>query len=142
MLRLVLVPVPLLSYYPPTYPTPTSQVGNKDNFRKMPNASEIQSMLSKLVQETLDAYGNVGIYDPEMLAEIDFLNQTELLVDLVPVDAAAHDVDLAVGAATAVHHLNLVCGARRGHEFAGCVHLERRRAGRKHPPQVGAEVAR
>ena len=58
-------------------------MGNKDNFRKMPNASEIQAMLSKLVQETLDAYGNVGIYDPEMLAEIDFLNQPELLVDLV-----------------------------------------------------------
>eukprot|EP00966_Prymnesium_polylepis_P031839 740775-Prymnesium_polylepis.1 len=58
-------------------------VANKDNFRKMPNASDIQSMLTKLVHETLDAYGNVGIYDPEMLAEIDFLNQPQELVELV-----------------------------------------------------------
>ena len=53
----------------------TEAVTSKDNFRKMPNASEIQTMLTKLVSETLDAYGHVGIYDPAALAEIDFLNR-------------------------------------------------------------------
>lgn len=58
-------------------------VNNRDNFRKMQYASEVQEMLTKLVNYTLAEYGDVGIYDPEKLAEIDFLNKPELLVDLV-----------------------------------------------------------
>jgi len=58
-------------------------VNNKENFKKMQFAGEVQEMLSKLVSRTLDDYGEVGIYDPEKLAEIDFLTKPELLVELV-----------------------------------------------------------
>ena len=37
----------------------------------------------RLVGEALEAYGDVGVYDPAQLAKIDFLNQPKLLVDLV-----------------------------------------------------------
>ena len=56
---------------------------NGNNFRKMPNAKEVQKLLTTLVDLTLRQYGEVGIFDPEKLAEIDFLNQPQLLVDLV-----------------------------------------------------------
>jgi len=58
-------------------------VNNKENFKKMQYAGEVQEMLTKLVNYTLNEYGEVGIYDPEKLAEIDFLNKPELLVKLV-----------------------------------------------------------
>jgi len=58
-------------------------VGNKDNFRKMPRGGEVQEALKHLADHTLDAYGDVGIFDPEELARIDFLNRPELLVQLV-----------------------------------------------------------
>ena len=58
-------------------------VQNRENFRKMPHANEVQDMLSKLIDHTFAAYGEKGIYDPEKLAEIDFLNNPQLLVDLV-----------------------------------------------------------
>eukprot|EP00966_Prymnesium_polylepis_P167168 3864451-Prymnesium_polylepis.1 len=61
----------------------TTAVSNKENFKKMPNAREVQDMMSKLIDFTLGAYGEVGIYDPKKLAELDFLNQPELLVNLV-----------------------------------------------------------
>ena len=56
---------------------------NVNNFKKMPNAKEVQKLLQTLLQLTLAQYGEVGIFDPEKLAEIDFLNQPQLLVDLV-----------------------------------------------------------
>ena len=46
-------------------------------------SSETKAIMTNLVQETLAAYGNTGIYDPERLAEIDFLNHPEELVELV-----------------------------------------------------------
>ena len=58
-------------------------MGNKENFRKMQHAGEVQEMLTKLVNHTLTSYGEVGIYDPKKLAAIDFLNKPELLVELV-----------------------------------------------------------
>lgn len=58
-------------------------VGNKENYKKMANAREVQEMMTQLINFTLSAYGDVGIYDPKKLAEIDFLNQPQLLVDLV-----------------------------------------------------------
>jgi len=58
-------------------------VNNKENFKKMQFAGEVQEMLSKLVNHTLTEYGEVGIYDPQKLAEIDFLNKPDLLVKLV-----------------------------------------------------------
>ena len=51
--------------------------------KKAWGSNETQTIMKNLVQDTLTAYGNTGIYDPEMLAEIDFLNHPELLVDLV-----------------------------------------------------------
>ena len=61
----------------------TTVVTNKENFKKMPNPAGVQEMLKNLVADTFFAYGNVGIFDPAQLADIDFLNQPELLVDLV-----------------------------------------------------------
>ena len=58
-------------------------VTNKDNFKKMPNPNEVQAMLKQLVDDTFFSYGTVGIFDPTQLATIDFLNQPELLVELV-----------------------------------------------------------
>jgi len=55
----------------------------KANFKKMPHANEVQEMMKKLVASALSSYGDVGIFDPAKLAEIDFLNKPELLVDLV-----------------------------------------------------------
>ena len=46
-------------------------------------SGEAHTIMSDLVKETLMAYGEVGIYDPERLAEIDFLNHPDQLVDLV-----------------------------------------------------------
>ena len=37
----------------------------------------------RLVRAALEAYGDVGVYDPAQLAKIDFLNQPDLLIDLV-----------------------------------------------------------
>ena len=51
--------------------------------KKSWGSNETQSIMTNLVQDTLAAYGNTGIYDPEMLAEIDFLNKPQELVELV-----------------------------------------------------------
>ena len=40
-------------------------------------------MMTELINFTLSTYGDVGIYDPKKLAELDFLNQPELLINLV-----------------------------------------------------------
>ena len=56
---------------------------NANNFRKMPNAKEVQKLLTTLVDLTLRQYGEVGIFDPEKLAAIDFLSHPEQLVALV-----------------------------------------------------------
>jgi len=58
-------------------------VSNKDNFKKMPKPAEAQEALRALAEHTMDSYGDVGIFDPQELANIDFLNNPELLVDLV-----------------------------------------------------------
>ena len=44
---------------------------------------EVRMVLQSLVEGALAEYGNVGIYDPSELAEVDFLNHPELLVKLV-----------------------------------------------------------
>ena len=46
-------------------------------------SGEAHDIVNSLVKDTLFTYGDVGIYDPERLAEIDFLNKPEQLVDLV-----------------------------------------------------------
>jgi len=46
-------------------------------------SGETHDIMQRLVNDTLAAYGDTGIYDPERLAEIDFLNHPELLVELV-----------------------------------------------------------
>ena len=56
-----------------------ASIGNR---RQRGSADEVEAV-GKLVEQTLTAYGNVGIYDPAKLADIDFLNKPELLVDLV-----------------------------------------------------------
>lgn len=61
----------------------TEAVTNYDNFKKMPQAAQAQELLTRLVSDTLDSYGDTGIYDPERLADIDFLTQPEALVALV-----------------------------------------------------------
>ena len=61
----------------------TEVASDKALFKKMPRATEVQGLVKKLVGASLEAYGDVGILEPEALASIDFLNQPELLVDLV-----------------------------------------------------------
>ena len=60
----------------------TEALGAK-NARNANFTGEAHDIMSGLVKETLFAYGDVGIYDPERLAEIDFLNHPEELVALV-----------------------------------------------------------
>ena len=61
----------------------------KDKFReavgkKNANFSgEAHELMNNLVKETMLSYGDVGIYDPEALAEIDFLNNPQELIELV-----------------------------------------------------------
>jgi hypothetical protein len=56
---------------------------DKNQYKKLPQAAEAQATIKKLVSTTLQAYGNVGLYDPAQLATIDFLNHPEELVALV-----------------------------------------------------------
>jgi len=63
-------------------------IEDKTNFLKIPHAAKQKEILTALVHKTFDAYGDVGIFDPEKLATIDFLNQPQLLVDLVTQTAA------------------------------------------------------
>ena len=58
-------------------------VTDRANFAKVPFARRQHEVLSSLIAKTFDAYGEVGIFDPSALAEIDFLNQPQLLVRLV-----------------------------------------------------------
>ena len=58
-------------------------IEDKTNFLKIPHAAKQKEILTALVHKTFDAYGDVGIFDPEKLATIDFLNQPELLLALV-----------------------------------------------------------
>ena len=51
---------------------------DKANFKKMPNANEVQKVLQKLVEDTLVSYGDVGIFDPAKLAEIDQVFQGKI----------------------------------------------------------------
>ena len=62
---------------------PRSPLFWQDNYKKMPKPGEVQEALKALAEHTMGAYGDVGIFDPEELAKIDFLNQPELLVKLV-----------------------------------------------------------
>eukprot|EP00966_Prymnesium_polylepis_P254984 5891569-Prymnesium_polylepis.1 len=65
-----------------------ASVNNKENLRKMASSSDAITFLNDLVSQTLAAYGDVGIFDPSRLAEIDFLNHPELLVQLVKTSAS------------------------------------------------------
>jgi len=68
----------------------TEAVTNSENFKKMPQATQAQELLTRLVNDTLAAYGDTGIYDPERLADIDFLSHPEALVELVREGRTAH----------------------------------------------------
>lgn len=61
----------------------TEAVTNFENFKKMPQGSQAQELLTRLVSDTLANYGDTGIYDPERLADVDFLSHPEELVNLV-----------------------------------------------------------
>lgn len=50
-------------------------IEDKNNFVKLPHAKKQHEVLTQLIGKTFQAYGNVGIFDPEKLATIDFLNQ-------------------------------------------------------------------
>jgi hypothetical protein len=54
-----------------------SYANDKANFKKMPHSSDVQALVRKLVSDTVHEYGDVGIFDPERLAEIDFIQQPE-----------------------------------------------------------------
>jgi hypothetical protein len=58
-------------------------VANKENYKRMPAKEEVQALFASLVADAFASYGQVGIFDPARLAEIDFLNKPEQLVDLV-----------------------------------------------------------
>ena len=58
-------------------------IEDKANFVRLPHAKKQLEVLTGLIGATFAAYGDVGIYDPERLAKVDFLNQPELLVALV-----------------------------------------------------------
>jgi hypothetical protein len=51
--------------------------------RVLEGSEEATGLLEALVTSALAEYGAVGIYDPSELAEIDFLNHPELLVNMV-----------------------------------------------------------
>lgn len=59
------------------------QANNKENYQNVAEPAKVQEMMIELVETAMAEYGNVGIYDPMRLAEIDFINQPQLLVDLV-----------------------------------------------------------
>ena len=58
-------------------------IEDKNNFVRVPHAKKQLEVLTILINSTFQAYGDVGIFDPEKLATIDFLNQPELLLKLV-----------------------------------------------------------
>ena len=51
-------------------------------------------MLTSLIGASFAAYGDVGIFDPEKLAHIDFLNQPEELVKLVMESGGSESTDM------------------------------------------------
>jgi len=67
-------------------------IEDKNNFARVPHAKKQLEVLTALIKATFHAYGEIGIYDPEKLAKIDFLNQPELLVQLVEESASRDDV--------------------------------------------------
>ena len=61
--------------------------------------AEVQTMITQVLDDTILTYGDVGLYDPGKLAEIDFLNQPKLLVPLRTTHSALpHTVHLPRGA--------------------------------------------
>jgi hypothetical protein len=56
-----------------------------DNFdkKRIPHAAKQHEILTGVINHTFNAYGEVGIFDPEKLATIDFLNHPQLLINLV-----------------------------------------------------------
>ena len=70
---------------PPPPPPPPPQETTLYSLHPLPSlySLQVQEALKHLADHTLDAYGDVGIFDPEELARIDFLNRPELLVQLV-----------------------------------------------------------
>ena len=65
-------------------------VSNKDNFKRMAHAAEAQAMLSSMVRDALTSYGDVGIFDLDQLADIDFLTHPEQLINLVTTSRETH----------------------------------------------------
>ena len=63
-------------------------IEDRQNFVRIPHAKKQLEVLTELIQAVFNAYGTVGIFDPTKLAEIDFLNQPELLVQLVTESAS------------------------------------------------------
>ena len=66
---------------------------DENNFNRIPHAKKQKEVLTNLIKRTFDAYGEVGIYDPEKLATIDFLTQPELLVKLVRMHTGSNTSD-------------------------------------------------
>eukprot|EP00966_Prymnesium_polylepis_P194310 4504436-Prymnesium_polylepis.1 len=48
------------------------QARDKEAYKLMPKPGDVQAMLGELVEQTLDAYGNVGIYDPQVVPRLEF----------------------------------------------------------------------
>ena len=48
-------------------------IEEKANFVRVPHAKKQLDVLTGLIGATFEAYGDVGIYDPERLAKVDFL---------------------------------------------------------------------
>ena len=61
---------------------------------RLPHAKKQLEVLTHLIGGTFGAYGDVGIFDPEKLATIDFLNQPDLLIQLVTETSGADSVDM------------------------------------------------
>ena len=51
----------------------TRYIEEKANFVRVPHAKKQLDVLTGLIGATFEAYGDVGIYDPERLAKVDFL---------------------------------------------------------------------
>ena len=69
-------------------------IKDKSNFEDVPHAKTQLEVLDQLIQTTFETYGKEGIFDPQNLATIDFLNQPELLVNLVESNNADLNADM------------------------------------------------
>ena len=63
---------------------------DKSNFSRIPHAKKQLEVLTNLIHRTFDAYGEVGIFDPEKLATIDLGDFTARKAEGFKVDAKQH----------------------------------------------------